>query len=248
MGALVQIATVEAYATTSATASFLTPVTAGNCIVVVVDESNSVFGTVAPTGISSSPANTFSSVGSVTWAVGGGHVDNGIYAYVALNAVSVSSVSFTFADDGNGIADRQIFIAEYSGVLITSLAIDGFTSFGGYGAGFGHPSGYIGSTILTLTTSLATFTERITYKTPDALGAGVVLFALLTSSATNLLIAATWAHSDFTPTRATAGGFAVAAKIGGPSPPANTSIVSFYFDAGGGNHVFGGPSRQGPPG
>ncbi len=215
--------------------------TAGNTIVVIADDLDIVFGTAAPTSITDSAGNSYSSIGSVQWNGGGGGARKGIYAFVALGVLSVSSVTATFANDGNGGANRRLFIAEYSGVL-TASAIDGFTS-----AGDIYPAT---SKVLTMTTgNTGAVTKTARYTNADSGGGwGVVIFALKTNAGGDLIIAASWAVV-VNPPKASVTGLFVESVSNPPFNPDLLPMWDFYFDPfGSGNRVFGGPSNQGPPG
>ncbi len=236
IGDRVQIASSEALATLSVTATFPTTVTAGNAVVVVVADFDAVFGTFAPTLTSSPPGATFSHIVTVQWAGGGGGVRDGIYAYVILTSGSVTAVTASFADTGNGTAVRALYIAEYADDPITpTLAIDGSTSAAGI---------LTGSTLLSMTTVSGLVTKTARYRDADSKGFGVVLFALSTSGSTDVFMACTAAFETvIAGTTSSVSGMGLAAHEG-----PLTFWESFYFDGATANHVFGGPSKQGPPG
>ncbi len=236
IGDRVQIASAQALATLSVTATFPTAVTAGNAVVVVVADFDAVFGTFAPTLTSSPPGATFSHIVTVQWAGGGGGVRDGIYAYVVLAAGAVTAVTATFANTGNGTAVRALYIAEYVDDPITpTLAIDGSTSAAAI---------LTGSAVLSMTTVSGPVTKTARYQNADSRGFGAVLFALSTGASTDVFMACTAAFETLgTGTTSSVSGMGVAAHEG-----PLTFWESFYFDGATANHVFGGPSRQGPPG
>ncbi len=212
------------------TATFRKPVTPGNCIVAIAQEQNPGFRVDVPV-ITDSGGNSYSSIVGVTW--NGGR--KSIYSYVALNALAASTVTATYTFD---TADRQMFIAEYSGVLLAG-AIDGTAT----AADIVPPTT---SVVLSTTMASGPVSKTMRFLTADSSGFGGVLFGLKTSLTTDIIIASDFGVVGSTSARSSVSGLVVQRHLNPPPPGINR--FAFYFDPFGGNRAFGGPSNQGPPG